>query len=66
MDVGKDGKQILLYGGDADLTKVQNGRDGRDFPRQVVKRIAGKAGILIGNEEQLRAIGTGADVNGAV
>ena len=26
MDVGKDGKQILLYGGDADLTKDQNGR----------------------------------------
>lgn len=43
-----------------------NGRDGRDFPGQVVKTIAGKTYILIGNEQQLRAIGTGAEVNGAV
>lgn len=45
---------------------LENGRDGRDFPGQVVKTIAGKTYILIGNEQQLRAIGTGADVNGAV
>ena len=43
-----------------------NGKDGRDFPGQVVKTIAGKTYILIGNEQQLRAIGTGAEVNGAV
>lgn len=40
--------------------------DGRDFRGQVVKTIAGKTYILIGNEQQLRAIGTGAEVNGAV
>ena len=40
--------------------------DGRDFPGQVIKELDGKTYILIGNEQQLRAIGTGADVNGAV
>ena len=40
--------------------------DGRDFPGQVVKTIAGKTYILIGNEQQLRAIGTDAVVYGAV
>ena len=36
--------------------------DGRDFAGQVVKTIDGTNYILIGNEEQLRAIGTDADV----
>lgn len=40
--------------------------DGRDFPGQVIKELGGKTYILIGNEQQLRAIGTGAEVNGAV
>lgn len=40
--------------------------DGRDFRGQVVKTIAGKTYILIGNEQQLRAIGTDAVVYGAV
>ena len=40
--------------------------DGRDFPGQVVKKIDGKNYILIGNEEQLRAIGSGDDVHSAI
>ena len=40
--------------------------DGRDFPGQVIKELGGKTYILIGNEQQLRAIGTDAEVNGAV
>ena len=40
--------------------------DGRDFPGQVIKELDGKTYILIGNEQQLRAIGTDAEVNGAV
>lgn len=40
--------------------------DGRDFPGQVIKELNGKTYILIGNEQQLRAIGTDAVVNGAV
>lgn len=40
--------------------------DGRDFQGQVIKELGDKTYILIGNEQQLRAIGTGAEVNGAV
>lgn len=40
--------------------------EGRDFKGQVVKIIGDKTYILIGNEEQLRAIGTGKDVHGAI
>lgn len=40
--------------------------DGRDFPGQVIKELGGKTYILIGNEQQLRKIGTDAEVNGAV
>lgn len=40
--------------------------DGRDFPGQVIKEIDGKTYILIGNEKQLRKIGTDAEVYGAV
>ena len=40
--------------------------DGRDFPGQVIKKLGDKTYILIGNEQQLRAIGTDAVVYGAV
>lgn len=40
--------------------------EGRDFKGQVVKTIGDKTYILIGNEEQLRAIGSGKTVYGAV
>lgn len=49
------------------LSKVSTeGTEGRDFKGQVVKTIGDKTYILIGNEQQLRKIGTGAQVNGAV
>lgn len=40
--------------------------EGRDFAGQVTKTIKGKKYILIGNQEQLRAIGTGEKVYSAV
>lgn len=40
--------------------------EGRDFKGQVIKTIGDKTYILIGNEEQLRAIGTDKAVQGAV
>ena len=40
--------------------------DGRDFAGQVIKKINGKTYILIGNEDQLRAIGTDTEVFTAV
>ena len=40
--------------------------EGRDFKGQVVKTIGDKTYILIGNEEQLRAIGTDKVVQGSV
>ena len=40
--------------------------EGRDFPGQVIKTINGVDYILIGNEEQLRAIGSGKQVYSAV
>ena len=40
--------------------------EGRDFKGQVVKTIGDKTYILIGNEDQLRAIGSGKTVYGAV
>lgn len=42
------------------------GTEGRDFKGQVVKTIGDKTYILIGNEQQLRKIGTDEQVNGAV
>lgn len=39
---------------------------GRDFAGQVVKEIGGRKYILIGNEQQLRAIGSGKKVHTAV
>ncbi len=40
--------------------------DGRDFAGQVIKKIGGKTYILIGNQEQLRAIGSDKEVFSAV
>ena len=40
--------------------------DGRDFAGQVIKKINGETYILIGNADQLRAIGTDAEVFTAV
>ena len=49
------------------LSKVSTeGTEGRDFKGQVVKTIGDKTYILIGNEQQLRKIGTDERVNGAV
>ncbi len=42
------------------------GSDGRDFAGQLVKTIGGKDYILIGNADQLRAIGSNKPVMGAV
>lgn len=48
-------------------SRVTDGKaDGRDFPGQVVKTIGDKTYILIGNEQQLRKIGSGDTVYGAV
>ncbi len=47
---------------DPDTTNTE----GRDFKGQVVKTIGDKTYILIGNEDQLRAIGSGKTVYGAV
>ena len=43
-----------------------DGLDGRDYVGQVTKEINGTTYILIGNEQQLRAIGTGKKVIGGV
>lgn len=49
------------------LSKVSTeSTEGRDFKGQVVKTIGDKTYILIGNEQQLRKIGTDERVNGAV
>lgn len=52
----------------ADVDKASTGAtaDGRDFPGQVIKMIDNKPYILIGNEDQLRAIGSGKAVYPAV
>ena len=44
------------------LRSVSPGLEGRDFAGQVIKKIDGVTYILIGNESQLRAIGTDAEV----
>ena len=48
------------------INPVTTDTEGRDFKGQVVKTIGDKTYILIGNEEQLRAIGTDKVVQGAV
>lgn len=48
------------------VTVTEGKADGRDFPGQVIKGLNGKTYILIGNEQQLRKIGSGDTVYGAV
>ena len=55
-----DGAEVLSDGGDG-TGKVLLA-DGRDYVGQTVKDINGTRYILIGNEQQLRAIGTGKHV----
>ena len=50
----------------ADQVTTVSDTEGRDFKGQVVKTIGDKTYILIGNEEQLREIGSKAIVYGAV
>ena len=50
----------------ADQVTTVSDTEGRDFKGQVVKTIGDKTYILIGNEEQLREIGSKATVYGAV
>lgn len=47
----------------ADEEETYNSLSGRDYVGQVTKKINGTTYILIGNEQQLRAIGTNAAVN---
>lgn len=49
-----------------DIHPSKEDTEGRDFKGQVIKEIAGKTYILIGNEEQLRKIGSDDVVYGAI
>lgn len=53
----------LLANGDE--TEAYNSLSGRDYVGQVTKQIGDDTYILIGNEQQLRAIGSNKDVRGA-
>lgn len=61
---GEDGTtgKVLL----ADADAVSNGIDGRDYEGQISITINNTTYILIGNEQQLRAIGTGVRAHGRV
>lgn len=68
-----EGAEVLSDGGDGDTGKVLladersiGQLDGRDYVGQTVKEINGTEYILIGTEQQLRAIGSGAQVHGPV
>lgn len=68
-----EGAEVLSDGGDgsgkvllADEAAVSNGIDGRDYEGQISMEINGTTYILIGNEQQLRAIGSGVRAHGAV
>lgn len=50
---------------DGDETEAYNSLSGRDYLGQVTKQIGNETYILIGNEQQLRAIGSNKDVRGA-
>lgn len=64
---GDAGHYVLSrYFGSAVPEQASLDRWGRDFPGQVLKTIDGKQYILIGNAEQLRAIGTNEKVYRAV
>lgn len=67
-----EGAEVLSDGGDgsgkvllADERSIGE-LDGRDYVGQTVKEINGTEYILIGTEQQLRAIGSGAQVHGPV
>lgn len=68
-----DGAEVLSDGTDGQTGKVLladersiGQLDGRDYVGQTVKEINGTTYILIGTEQQLRAIGSGAQVHGPV
>ena len=50
----------------ADVQVAATALGGRDFEGQATKEINGKTYILIGNEQQLRAIGSGKKVIGRI
>lgn len=50
----------------ADEEETYNSLSGRDYVGQVTKEINGETYILIGNEQQLRAIGSNKEVHGIV
>ncbi|QAY33543.1 LPXTG cell wall anchor domain-containing protein [Bifidobacterium pullorum subsp. gallinarum] len=51
---------------DGDETEAYNSLSGRDYVGQVTKQIGDETYILIGNEQQLRAIGSNKEVHGIV
>lgn len=62
-----DGAEVLSDGGDGSgkvLLADADAVDGRDYSGQVTKTIGDTTYILIGNEQQLRAIGSGKPVVG--
>lgn len=63
-----EGAEVLSDGTDGQTGKVlladADAVDGRDYSGQVTKTIGGTTYILIGNEQQLRAIGSGKPVIG--
>ena len=68
-----EGAEVLSDGADGQTGKVLladersiGQLDGRDYVGQTVKDINGTTYILIGTEQQLRAIGSGAQVHGPV
>lgn len=68
-----EGAEVLSDGTDGQTGKVLladersiGQLDGRDYVGQTVKEINGTTYILIGTEQQLRAIGSGAQVHGPV
>ena len=70
--IGKESEEPLganafvPLGAKADSSVGAGTDDGRDFQGQVIKNINGTPHILIGNEDQLRAIGTDKDVYSAI
>lgn len=58
---GSDSAQLLV---DGDETEAYNSLSGRDYVGQVTKQIGDETYILIGNEQQLRAIGSNEKVIG--
>lgn len=46
VDKGQDGKPIILYGGDADLLQIQNGK--KDYPFGKIEEAIGSIGEIVG------------------